>query len=117
MYLYLVRHGQSLWNAEGRHQGWQNVPLSPLGEQQAERIGQRLKNQHFDYMFTSPIKRCYDTSAAIVRAQGRPLDDLIVRESLKEARLSAELEGLLEKEILKRWSNETKRQFREDYSF
>jgi broad specificity phosphatase PhoE len=117
MYFFLVRHGQSLWNAEGRHQGWQNVPLSPLGEQQAERIAQRLKSQTFDYMFTSPIKRCYDTAAAIVQAQGRPLEDLIVRESLKEARLSAELEGLAEKEILKRWTPEQKQLFREDYSF
>lgn len=117
MLLYLVRHGQSVWNAEGRHQGWQNVPLSPLGEQQAERIGQRLKNQPFDYMFTSPIKRCYDTAAAIVKAQGRSLDDLVVREGLKEARLSAELEGLSEKEILKRWTDEQKRLFREDYTF
>jgi len=117
MYLFLVRHGQSVWNAEGRHQGWQNVPLSPLGEQQAERVAQRLKNQPFDYMFTSPIKRCYDTAAAIVRAQGRPLDDLSVRETLKEARLSAELEGLSEKDILKRWTSEQKQAFREDYSF
>lgn len=117
MLLYLVRHGQSVWNAEGRHQGWQNVPLSPLGEQQAARIAQRLKNQPFDYMFTSPIRRCYDTAAAIIQAQGRPLDDLVIREGLREARLSAELEGLAEKEILKRWSKETKKAFREDYSF
>jgi broad specificity phosphatase PhoE len=117
MLLYLVRHGQSVWNAEGRHQGWQDVPLSPLGQQQAERIAQRLKGQKFDYMFTSPIKRCYDTAAAIVRAQERPLDDLVVREGLREARLSAELEGLAEKEILKRWTKEQKQLFREDYSF
>ena len=117
MYFYLVRHGQSLWNASGRHQGWQDVPLSPLGELQAERIAQRLKSQTFDYMFTSPIKRCYDTAAAIIQAQGRPLEDLTVRETLKEARLSAELEGLAEKEILRRWTPEQKRLFREDYSF
>lgn len=117
MYLYLVRHGQSVWNAEGRHQGWQEVPLSPLGEQQAERVAGRLQNQQFDYMFTSPIKRCYDTAATIVKAQNRPLDDLIIREGLKEGRISAAMEGLTEKEMFKRWTKDEKERFREDYSF
>jgi broad specificity phosphatase PhoE len=118
MLLYLVRHGQSVWNAEKRHQGWQNVPLSPLGEKQAESIGQRLKNLKFDYHFTSPIKRCYDTASAIVRAQDLdPAQVLTIDEDIKEARLSARLEGLAEKELRKDWTEEEKRRFSEDYTF
>lgn len=117
MQLFLVRHGQSVYNKEGRHQGWLNVPLSELGEQQAERVAQRLKNQHFDYIFSSPIKRCYDTCAAIVRAQSRPLSDIQILEDLKEGRLSAALEGMLEKDIAKSWTKEQHETFASDYNF
>ncbi len=118
MYIYLVRHGQSIWNAEERHQGWQDVPLSPLGELQAERIGQRLKEQSFDYYFTSPIRRCYQTAEAIVRAQDQdPVQPLQVLTELREARMSARQEGLLVKEMVKTWTEEEKRRFRDDYTF
>ncbi len=118
MYLYLVRHGQSVWNAEGKHQGWQNVPLSPLGELQAGRIAERLKNKKFDYYYTSPIRRCYDTAAAIVRAQGLdPATTLTVDEDIKEGRISARREGRTNKELFSDWTDEEKRLFREDYSF
>ncbi|HEX2914202.1 MAG TPA: histidine phosphatase family protein [Chloroflexia bacterium] len=118
MYIYLVRHGQSVWNAEERHQGWQNVPLSSLGERQAERVAQRLKEQSFDYYFTSPIYRCYQTAEAIVRAKNlEPQANLQVLEGLREARLSARMEGMLSKEMVKSWSEEEKRRFRDDYTF
>ena len=118
MYIYLVRHGQSIWNAEERHQGWQDVPLSTLGEQQAERIGQRLKDQSFDYYFTSPIKRCYQTAEAIVQAQGKdPATTLQTLDDLREARMSAGQEGLLVKDMVKSWTEEQKRRFRDDYTF
>ena len=40
--LVLVRHGQSTWVAEGRFQGRADVPLSPLGERQADLVAGRL---------------------------------------------------------------------------
>ena len=118
MYLFLVRHGQSVWNAEERHQGWADVPLSPLGELQAERIGQRLKDQPFDYCFSSPIYRCYQTASAIVRARGlEPETALQKLEGLKEARISASMEGMLSREMVKTWTQEQKERFRDDYTF
>lgn len=118
MYLFLVRHGQSLWNAEERHQGWNDVPLSPLGEAQAARIGERLKDQHFDYCFSSPIYRCYQTAGAVVRAQGLDPETALQRlEGLKEARISAHMEGMLSKDMVKDWTKEQKESFRDDYTF
>lgn len=118
MYLFLVRHGQSVWNAQERHQGWQDVPLSPLGELQAERIGLRLKDQHFDYSFSSPIYRCYQTASAIVQAKGLdPETTLQKLEGLKEARISASMEGILSKDMVKSWTKEQKERFRDDYTF
>jgi phosphoserine phosphatase len=40
--LVLVRHGQSTWIAEGRFQGQADPPLSPLGDEQANRLAERL---------------------------------------------------------------------------
>jgi broad specificity phosphatase PhoE len=118
LYLYLVRHGQSVWNAEERHQGWQDVPLSPLGEQQAERIAQRLKDQAFDYYFTSPIHRCYQTAAAIVRAKDLPPETTLQPlEGLREGRLSARMEGMLTKEMVRSWTKEERHRFGDDYTF
>jgi broad specificity phosphatase PhoE len=40
--LLVVRHAQTLWNAAGRWQGWSDVPLSELGEEQAMQAGRAL---------------------------------------------------------------------------
>jgi broad specificity phosphatase PhoE len=117
MLIYLVRHGQSVWNAEERHQGWQDVPLSPLGELQAARAGQRLKGKTFDYYFVSPIYRCYQTAEIMLHEMGVPAENLQKLEGLKEARLSARQEGMFTKDMVKSWTDEQKRRFKEDYTF
>lgn len=40
--IYLVRHGEAIWNAEGRFQGQKDSPLTQNGRVQAQRIGKRL---------------------------------------------------------------------------
>ena len=40
--IYLVRHGQTEWNAEGRYQGAFDSPLTALGREQARALGRRL---------------------------------------------------------------------------
>jgi len=61
--LVLVRHGQSQWNLENRFTGWTDVPLSPLGEQEALAGGKALKEAgySFDICFTSYLKRAVKT--------------------------------------------------------
>jgi broad specificity phosphatase PhoE len=41
--LYFLRHGETDWNAEGRLQGRQDIPLNALGRDQAARAGRTLK--------------------------------------------------------------------------
>ena len=41
--LVLIRHGQSVWNLENRFTGWEDVDLSPLGEEEARKAGELLK--------------------------------------------------------------------------
>lgn len=56
MKLYIIRHGQTEWNLAGRLQGWQNSNLTEEGIKNAERLSDRLKDIHFDYIYSSPQK-------------------------------------------------------------
>ncbi len=66
MILYLVRHGQTEWNQEGRMQGRLDSPLTPLGREQAILLGERLKNEPLDAVYSSPTGRAYTTARLIL---------------------------------------------------
>jgi 2,3-bisphosphoglycerate-dependent phosphoglycerate mutase len=57
--LVLIRHGQSTWNLDNRFTGWVDVDLTPLGVEQAQTAGRRLKAAgiDFDIAYTSVLKR------------------------------------------------------------
>ena len=79
MECWLVRHGESTWNAVGRFQGGLDAPLSPRGEAQAARLAAGLAPTRFDAIYTSPLRRARDTAAACGAALGLApvaLDDL-----------------------------------------
>jgi alpha-ribazole phosphatase len=63
--LYLVRHGETEWNAEQRFQGHSDVPLNENGRRQAEAIAQHLATQELDAIYASDLSRAWDTAAAI----------------------------------------------------
>jgi broad specificity phosphatase PhoE len=72
--LYLVRHGETDWNAEGRLQGQRDVPLNGLGRAQAEAAGRRLGEivpdpAALDYV-ASPLGRTRATMEALRGALG-----------------------------------------------
>ncbi|CAA9588090.1 MAG: Phosphoglycerate mutase [uncultured Truepera sp.] len=60
--LWLVRHAETLWNAERRIQGQSDTPLSGRGLAQAERLAQRLKGTHFDRLYSSDSRRALHTA-------------------------------------------------------
>lgn len=61
--LILIRHGQSLWNAENKFTGWVNSPLSERGIQEAIKAGKLIKEFNIDIevAFTSFLSRAIDT--------------------------------------------------------
>ena len=61
--LILTRHGQSVWNAENRFTGWDDVDLSSKGIKEAEKSGKLIKdlNINIDISFTSFLKRAIKT--------------------------------------------------------
>ena len=60
--LWLIRHGETNWNREGRIQGQTDVPLSDLGVKQARRLGMRLEAEAFDKVYSSDLKRALQTA-------------------------------------------------------
>ncbi|MER8697876.1 histidine phosphatase family protein [Mesorhizobium sp. M1273] len=63
--VYIVRHGQTAWNAEARLQGQADTDLNELGREQASRNGRRLaelidKPEDFDFV-ASPMRRTRET--------------------------------------------------------
>jgi broad specificity phosphatase PhoE len=62
MRILLARHGETPWNAEGRYQGQEDIPLSPVGEEQARRLGERLRGVRIDRAVSSPLSRARRTA-------------------------------------------------------
>jgi 2,3-bisphosphoglycerate-dependent phosphoglycerate mutase len=65
--LVLVRHGQSVWNAQNRFTGWVDVPLATKGWEEATRAGQHLKTMRFDAAYTSHLQRAICTLQVVLR--------------------------------------------------
>ena len=67
--LVLIRHGQSLWNAENRFTGWVDSPLSKHGTQEAIKAGKLIKEFELDIQiaFTSFLSRAIDTLNILLR--------------------------------------------------
>ncbi|MFI4881005.1 MAG: 2,3-diphosphoglycerate-dependent phosphoglycerate mutase [Phycisphaerales bacterium JB064] len=61
--LVLIRHGQSVWNAENRFTGWTDVDLSEQGRTEARQAAEliRAEGLDFDYCYTSVLKRAIRT--------------------------------------------------------
>lgn len=89
--IYLVRHGETEWNFTHRMQGVTDIPLNDTGLTQAEKIGNKLKNVHFDILYVSPLTRARQTAQAIHKHH--PNLTLEIRPDLVE-RSYGELEGL-----------------------
>lgn len=62
-HLYLMRHGQTLFNALERIQGWSDSPLTELGIEQAQMAADYFKAQGltFDSYYSSTSERASDT--------------------------------------------------------
>lgn len=73
MILYCVRHGESVYNIEGRLQGQSNPRLSPLGQRQAEALADALGELPIDAIYASPLARAFDTAQPTARRLNLPI--------------------------------------------
>ena len=91
----LLRHGQTVWNAERRFQGQSDIPLDPTGEAQAERAARLLAALRPSVIVSSDLGRATATAAPLARITGL---EVSIDKDLRE-RAGGRWEGLTDTEI------------------
>ncbi|WP_044642722.1 histidine phosphatase family protein [Risungbinella massiliensis] len=101
--LYLVRHGQTKWNVEGRLQGRLDSPLTEIGIEQAKQLGKQLSDIPFQCIYSSSTNRAVETASYL---KGERTIDLVKKDSLMEMSFSkwegrkwSEIQELFPKEL------------------
>lgn len=100
--IYILRHGQTTWNAAGRMQGHQNTPLTELGREQALKQQKALKSAAVGAghnMYCSPLGRTRETAEIALAGCLNPVqfDDRLMEISAGEA------EGLTLADVEAEW--------------
>ncbi|MDO8507427.1 MAG: histidine phosphatase family protein [bacterium] len=74
--IYIVRHGQDEDNANGVLNGHRDMPLTKIGQMQAEEIAQKIEGSGltFDVILASPLKRAFSTAQAIAKKQNMEVE-------------------------------------------
>lgn len=86
--VYLVRHGQTDWNIQGKLQGHSNIPLNEQGRKDAFAAQEKLKHISFAAIFSSDLIRAYETAQIITQGKQE-----IIQTSLLRERSFGSLEG------------------------
>jgi len=92
MIIYIIRHGETAANKEGRFQGWTDIPLNEKGVELAEVTGRGMKGIHFDRCYSSPLIRARQTAELVLRESGNAQVPIITDDRLKEIHMG-EWEG------------------------
>jgi probable phosphoglycerate mutase len=100
--LYLIRHGSTQLTAEDRFSGAVGVDLSDEGRWQAERLGERLRNEKVAAVYSSPLSRTMETARIIAAACQL---DVQQREGLREIS-HGRWESLTRREVEERYADE-----------
>lgn len=103
--IFLMRHGQTAWNAELRIQGQLDIPLDDKGLWQAQRLGQALRDEGMQHLYCSDLQRACQTLAPLAELTGLSVHtDMALRE-----RGFGRFEGRTYAEIDATWPDEARR--------
>ncbi len=68
-----IRHGQSMGNLERRFLGHTDLPLTPMGREQAARVAAYLEDEQIDAIYSSDLLRASETAAPIAASHALPV--------------------------------------------
>jgi broad specificity phosphatase PhoE len=104
--LFLIRHGETGWNVEGRYQGQADPPLSEKGLRQARSLARRLRGRGLNVLYTSPLLRARITTGIVSDVLGAPVhvDARLMEIDLGrwQGRLATDIERE-DPELFRRW--------------
>ena len=107
--IYVVRHGETIWNVEGRIQGRSDPDLSPQGVAQSLTLLEQLKDRPLSAIYTSTLKRSISTAQPIAKFLNLPIQ--------RQPELDEIAFGIMEGVQVSSFSEELKREwerFKED---
>lgn len=96
MNLYLLRHGETSWNREGKFQGRVDVPLNDAGRELARITRDAMPSIHYDRVYSSPLIRAVETAQILLDGH-YPLDRIQQDDRILEIDFGA-YEGTIIKE-------------------
>ena len=101
--IILLRHGESVGNAESRWQGQADYPLTDRGRQQAQALADRwlAEGRQFDHILASPLKRARETAEIIAEALNLPVET----DPVWMERNIGEIAGMTGEEVNRRFPN------------
>lgn len=106
MEIILIRHGETIWNKEGRVQGLSDIALSDVGLHHAQQLALSLRDHHIHSIYSSPLIRAKKTAQIINQYHNAPI---CLESGLMEMD-QGNFEGLsyqeliaCEKDFLKKW--------------
>jgi len=109
--LFLVRHGETDWNVEGRWQGQADVPLNERGREQAAQIAAALSGHGLSAIYTSDLQRALETAKPLALAAGLQIQ---IDPRLREID-QGEWQGLLVDEIQRRYADHFRRRLEDPW--
>ncbi len=99
LFLYVIRHGKTVWNRSGRLQGQLDIELSDEGRAEAEKVAAVLRAVPFEAAFSSDLRRCVETAEIVLRGRDVPLQKTA---ALREENYG-EWAGKTYAEVARRW--------------
>lgn len=106
--IYLFRHGETEWNANGRFQGHTDIPLNDVGREQAKTLGQNLVAHGLQLVVSSDLSRAFETGKIVADATGIPI---FMDAGLRESNLG-ESEGMTRDEVVAKYGEEQQNRWR-----
>lgn len=107
--LILIRHGETDWNVEGRYQGQADPPLNERGMAQAHELVAQLRDGGPDLLYSSPLRRAWQTAEILAEALNLPLRSeprlMEIHQGDWQGRLRSEIEAAYP-ELFRRWETE-----------